>query len=1714
MTGDSFTVDGIVYKQISTTYGTNCVEVSYDTDKFTKDPNTGKYVGTTYSGDVTIPATVLYNNVTYNVTEIGTDAFNGSQSLTSVVLPSSIKVIGIQAFRNCPNLSSINFPEGLETIYYDAFTYDSSLTEIVLPSSLKLIDGYAFCECRGLKRVILSDSDTPLQKPQYYGSSAIFSQINVDYAYIGRAGADVPVKIDTKELVLGNAITKVSEDSFNPETLEKITIPASVTIINNGAFANATALKEAILEDGANDISLYYSQASPSNSTVYLSCFENTQLQNLYVGRNVAKVYYNGHNDFSFVKTLKNVTFGPSVTKLADYEFLRCEGLESVDFSKSSITSIGSGCFSDNYELTSVVLPSGLTAISERAFDSCLKLSSIVIPNGVVSIGKTAFDYNSCEEITLPSSVESIDTYAFAGCKQLKTLNLNEGLQTISSNAFAYCTSLEELTIPSTVTSISDCAFQGLTSLRKLTFSDSSTDLTLNPNTSNMPPFYESGDALEEVYIGRKFVASGSNSSYSLFRASSYTNDIKSSPVVSFGTKIDATSPYTFYSFLNISKIICYGKSPIPYYYSKTFPSNVLSNTKVYVPQGYVDQYNENGWDVFTTVVENIKPTRVSLNKTSLSLRKGETYSLTATVYPSNASDQDLVWTSSDESILTVSDTGSVVAVGIGEATVKATLKEYPNLSASCKFKVTAPLASTIEFSSETTNVFVGSSNEITVNISPNDASNDFSLSVESIDDQSTDIISVSTTDNKITIKGISTGSVKLVATTTDGSNLSTSCIVNVCSISFQDRNIVLGKGASYNLVPIITPSLDSNISFVWNSSNTDVATVSENGTITTKKSGTATITCYPVGNENSSITCDVEVGILFDKNLLVEATVSTQVSYSVRGYAGLEMYKSLSVENSDAKIIPIAIHTDFNKTDPMTVSDYSSNILELVPAIPQFLYDRSSKAEGPTSVNRTMFYPETAKYLLSKKSTFGLEITSVNSPDNPASDMQLTANIGVYPGRNCSDNFKIAAVIIENDVTNVAAQDNSTYYTYSSDQVDEYDWQWMSPYCSNGTYGTKTIPASSMVYQNVARGVFPSFEGKDLGNSWSEGSCCPASISFNLPSNIQNLANCELVVMLLDSKGRVVNAAAMPYSQFNVQTSVITGLNLNKSAITLENGKSETLTATVTPSYIENPAIQWTSANPEIATVSDGVITATGVGTTTITVSTTDGSNLSQSCSVSVYPSSIAFNESEISLFENETFQLVPNIPDEYLKDATFLWSSSNYGIINVDQTGLVTAISKGQAKATLKIWTPSATITADCYVTVNRIATKIALSQSEATIEVGNEIQLNATLQPTDVYVTSVDWTSSDENVATVDSNGIVHGLTQGTTIITASTTDGSKLSSSCNVKVVKLVSVISLNETEATLNEGQTVQLVATVTPELADNKSLTWTSSDKSVAKVDQSGLVTAVAPGTATITAATTDGSDISASCTITVRRYVSEIVLSNSELSMSAGEYKILEVSVLPSNATIPTLNWESSNSNVARVENGVIFALSDGEATITASSTDGSNISASCHVIVRTLVSQIILDQTDITLKVGEFKNLNAIVYPDNATNSTLEWTSSDESVASVQNGLVLAHSEGTVTITAHATDDSSVTAECIVNVTDDAGVDNISLDGVSIYVANSTIYCKNVPVNTIVRIYQLDGTELFAGESDGNIVSFQPANRGMYIVVVRNLSEKVVVR
>ena len=253
---------------------------------------------------------------------------------------------------------------------------------------------------------------------------------------------------------------------------------------------------------------------------------------------------------------------------------------------------------------------------------------------------------------------------------------------------------------------------------------------------------------------------------------------------------------------------------------------------------------------------------------------------------------------------------------------------------------------------------------------------------------------------------------------------------------------------------------------------------------------------------------------------------------------------------------------------------------------------------------------------------------------------------------------------------------------------------------------------------------------------------------------------------------------------------------------------------------------------------------------------------------------------------------------------------------------------------------------------------------------------------------------------------------------------------------------VSSINLSLTSITLDEGQSETLVATIVPDNATNKNVSWKSDKSDVATVDNNGKVTAVKAGTATITVTTEDGGK-TAACKVTVLPIpVTSVTLDKVSASLKAGETVTLKATVNPENASDKKITWSTSDASVATVNDGVVAALKVGAATITATVGDKT---ADCVITVEvTPVTNVSLDKKNIKLYEGKTAKITATVTPANATYKDVEWLSDNNAIATVENGLITAISRGKTAIIAKCGDKSdcceiTVLGEEDLNLTQD---------------------------------------------------------------------------
>jgi uncharacterized protein YjdB len=532
--------------------------------------------------------------------------------------------------------------------------------------------------------------------------------------------------------------------------------------------------------------------------------------------------------------------------------------------------------------------------------------------------------------------------------------------------------------------------------------------------------------------------------------------------------------------------------------------------------------------------------------------------------------------------------------------------------------------------------------------------------------------------------------------------------------------------------------------------------------------------------------------------------------------------------------------------------------------------------------------------------------------------------------------------------------------------------------------------------------------------------------------------------------------------------TTSVTGITLNKSFATIPKGSQETLIATVSPADATNKNVSWDSTNPNVCTVdSTGTVSAINDGTSYIIATTEDGKYIA-ACAVTVVTAvtGITLNKTSLTLNSGNSETLSATVLPDDASIQEVSWSTSDSSVCTVDDHGKVTSVGNGSA--TITVMTPDGSYTASCYVTVTTAVTGISLKKTSVQLTKGTKDTLVATIAPSDASIKDVTWSSSDDNVCSVDSSGNICAISAGTAEITVKTKDGD-YTAQCTVTVVVPITGINLNKTDEILEKDSSETLIATVVPTDAPDQSLYWSSSNTSVCTVDQNGKITAKANGSAVITVSVLNGG-YTATCDVTVTTSVTGVALNKTSATLTNGSKETLSATISPADASNQDVTWSSSDSDVCSVDDsGNITALSAGSAVITVTTKDGG-YAASCAITVVIPVTSVSLNKSNTSITKGKSEALTATVSPDDATDQAVSWSSSDETIAVVdQTGKIIAVSVGTSTITA-TTHDGGLTAQCSVTVTPDyftvtANATNGKVDGAGTYAADTSVTLNETP-------------------------------------------------
>lgn len=497
-----------------------------------------------------------------------------------------------------------------------------------------------------------------------------------------------------------------------------------------------------------------------------------------------------------------------------------------------------------------------------------------------------------------------------------------------------------------------------------------------------------------------------------------------------------------------------------------------------------------------------------------------------------------------------------------------------------------------------------------------------------------------------------------------------------------------------------------------------------------------------------------------------------------------------------------------------------------------------------------------------------------------------------------------------------------------------------------------------------------------------------------------------------------------------------VESVEIDIKELSIEVGQTKQLKAGVLPLNADEKTVVWGSEDSDIIRVDEnGNLTPIKEGDTRIFASSLDGAKLAY-CEVNVKPKyipveSVAFKVDNGIMAIGEKHSYKFNILPEDALNKKVKWESSNTDIATIDENGEITAIAVGEAE--IKVITEDNAKEAVLILTVVKeiVPLEEIVIESEISLHAKDSKKIEVEFVPENATRKEVTYTSEDESIATIDEEGNIEGIAEGNVKIIVSSLDG-KITASCNVEVKpEYVSItgVYLDKYSLKLKKGDKGQLKASIHPYNATNRNIKWESSDVKVAVVDENGEVTAVGAGSAKIKVISEDNPEQYSTCYVTVESdeiLISSITITGLQENINIGEKLQLDVNIVPAEAVNNNVLWSVDDESIATIDQkGELTAKAEGKVVVTAKGELGG-VSTTCTInVVDNSVPVTSIENTSswTELYVGAEEYITYKIVPEDASNTKLTWTSSNEDIATVSSyGLVKAISEGEVTISAES--------------------------------------------------------------------------------------------
>lgn len=689
-------------------------------------------------------STITEIKIESGVTSIGSNAFANFTNLTKVTMPYGITKIGAKAFNGCKKLESINIPASA-SIGNRAFANCTKLQEVTMPgvatqalstqsTTEVTIGAFAFENCVSLASVDIPDTITDIGAGAFTGCSAMES-------------FEIPAGVE------------VINDStfFGCSSLEDINVPSGVTEIGDGAFSGCSAAETIIIPDTVDSI---------------------------------------GDQAFSGCSVVTEVDIPESVDTIGAGAFTNCSALTTVDL-PDDMEYIGEGMFSGCSALETVEIPDTVSYIGDGAFGYCSSLTGVDIPENVSEINNSTFyGCSSLENFDVPATVVSIGDYAFGDCDNLKNVTISEGTASIGIGAFAFCDTLETVSVPASLTLIDDGAFMDCASLTNIDLLES--ELVIGEDA-----FYGCS-SLTDIQLPESIVSIGEGAfddcsadfNLACFSTSSVYEQVVDtynnvnviypvSGVTLDKSEVDLLVGQTLNLNATVAPVNATCKDII---WSSNNPDyvSVDENGKVTALDGgraTITATTKDNAFVASCVINSIVPVEdISLGYNEVEAYVDEEFTMYYTFAPENPTDIEVVWSSSNENVATVSEDGTVKILSEGEATITVTTNDG-GFKDSCAINATEYIEATGITINETLELAVGESKQLQAQITPSNAtSKDVFWLIEDMD-----IVEIS---DDGTVTAIKEGTTKIYAYAVSEDGPEAICTVTVKPASSTEPDI------------------------------------------------------------------------------------------------------------------------------------------------------------------------------------------------------------------------------------------------------------------------------------------------------------------------------------------------------------------------------------------------------------------------------------------------------------------------------------------------------------------------------------------------------------------------------------------------------------------------------------------------------------------------------------------------------------------------------------------------------------------------------------------------------------------------------------------------------------------------------------------------------------------------------------------------------------